>query len=261
MNTTKLTLIVMVCVNAMIVQSANATFHFMQIQQVIGGVNGDTTAQAIQLRMRTTGQTFLDGTSRLVAYDATGSNPIVITTFPSPNPAGGTCREILIASDQFANTTTPSVDSAARDYGMDNLIPPSYFSAGSLTFENLSGTTIIWRLSWGNGDYSGATTGSTANDADGEYGPPFAGPLPSANEESLAYIPACPTGISTSNDVDYDVTTGGAVFTNNAGDSFVVTGSNVPTVSQWGLIVMALFIVIAGTLVVNRRNTRLVTRL
>ena len=31
---------------------AHATFHFMQIEQVIGGVNGDSTAQAIQLRMR-----------------------------------------------------------------------------------------------------------------------------------------------------------------------------------------------------------------
>jgi hypothetical protein len=29
---------------------ASAAFHFMQIEQVIGGVNGDTTAQAIQLR-------------------------------------------------------------------------------------------------------------------------------------------------------------------------------------------------------------------
>ena len=32
--------------------AAHATFHLMQIEQVIGGVNGDTTAQAIQLRMR-----------------------------------------------------------------------------------------------------------------------------------------------------------------------------------------------------------------
>ena len=36
---------------------AHATFHLMQIEQVIGGVNGDTSAQAIQLRMRFAGQT------------------------------------------------------------------------------------------------------------------------------------------------------------------------------------------------------------
>ena len=32
---------------------AAVSFHFMQIEQVIGGVNGDPSAQAIQLRMRT----------------------------------------------------------------------------------------------------------------------------------------------------------------------------------------------------------------
>ena len=37
---------------------AQATFHFMQIEQVIGGVNGDTTAQAVQLRMRFAGQNY-----------------------------------------------------------------------------------------------------------------------------------------------------------------------------------------------------------
>ncbi len=40
---------------------AQATFHFMQIEQVIGGVNGDTTAQAVQLRMRPAGQVEVGG--------------------------------------------------------------------------------------------------------------------------------------------------------------------------------------------------------
>lgn len=254
MKTRKLTLIVIVCVHAMIVQSAYATFDFMQIQQVIGGVNGDTTAQAIQLRMRNVGQNFLNGAARLVAYDATGSNPIVITTFPSPNPVSGECREILVASDNFANVTTPSVDSAARDYGMDNLIPPSYLAAGSLTFEDASGFAIFWRISWGNGSYSGTTTGSITNDADGEFGPPFAGPLPSTNFEALEYIQSCPPGSSSSNDQDYGVTTGGAIFTNNAGDSFEVTGSSIPTLSQWGLIVMTLLMATVGTVMIGRQR-------
>ena len=60
---------------------AQATFHFMQIEQVIGGVNGDTTAQAVQLRMRFAGQTKVGG-SQLVAYDAAGNNPITLLTFP-----------------------------------------------------------------------------------------------------------------------------------------------------------------------------------
>ncbi len=42
-------------------QPALASFHFMQIEQVIGGVNGDTSAQAIQLRMRSSFQQFVAG--------------------------------------------------------------------------------------------------------------------------------------------------------------------------------------------------------
>jgi hypothetical protein len=34
---------------------AHATFHLMQVEQVIGGVGGYTSAQAIQLRMRLRG--------------------------------------------------------------------------------------------------------------------------------------------------------------------------------------------------------------
>ncbi len=40
---------------------AQASFHLMQIEQVIGGVNGDTNAQAIQLRMRFAGQNLVGG--------------------------------------------------------------------------------------------------------------------------------------------------------------------------------------------------------
>jgi hypothetical protein len=43
------------------VQPALGSFHLMQIEQVIGGVNGDTSAQAIQLRMRAAGENFVSG--------------------------------------------------------------------------------------------------------------------------------------------------------------------------------------------------------
>ena len=38
------------------VNLAEAAFHIMKIEQIIGGVNGDTSAQAIQLRMIQAGQ-------------------------------------------------------------------------------------------------------------------------------------------------------------------------------------------------------------
>ncbi len=54
------------------VRPAYASFHLMQIEQVIGGVGGDTTAQAIQLRMRTTFQNFV-ASARIRAWDAAGA--------------------------------------------------------------------------------------------------------------------------------------------------------------------------------------------
>src|SRR2546427_10552005 len=56
---------------------AHATFHLMQIEQVIGGVNGDITAQAIQLRMRATGENQVSQ-GRINVRDAAGLNPILI---------------------------------------------------------------------------------------------------------------------------------------------------------------------------------------
>src|SRR3981081_1778377 len=61
---------------------ARASFHLMQIEEVIGGVNGDTTAQAIQLRMRASGENFVTG-AQLIAVDAAGNNPITVATLTS----------------------------------------------------------------------------------------------------------------------------------------------------------------------------------
>lgn len=71
-----------------------ASFHLMQIEQVIGGVNGDTSAQAIQLRMRSIGQDLVAGTT-LIAFDASGNNPITLLTLPSDvsNAAAGSSSD------------------------------------------------------------------------------------------------------------------------------------------------------------------------
>ena len=52
--------LVPVVVAAMVACRADATFDLMQIEQVIGGVNADVSAQAIQLRMRSPFQCFLE---------------------------------------------------------------------------------------------------------------------------------------------------------------------------------------------------------
>ncbi len=86
---------------------AHATFHFMQIEQVIGGVNGDTTAQAVQLRMRAGGQNLMGG-AKLWVHDATGSNPILLIDFLTNVPNGVSGSRVLISSPSFKTQTTPT---------------------------------------------------------------------------------------------------------------------------------------------------------
>src|SRR5262245_4120013 len=102
-----------------------AAFHVMQIEQVIGGVNGDTTAQAIQLRMRSVGQTVMSA-SRLKAFGANGSiATMVLLVDMTTNVANGAPgSRVLIATPNFANYTSPPV---VPDFTMTP-IPASYLA-------------------------------------------------------------------------------------------------------------------------------------
>lgn len=192
--------------------SAHASFHFMQIEQVIGGVYGDASAQAIQLRMRAGGQNLVQQ-SRLIVRDATGANPVTLVdiTMSVPNAAAGS--RVLIATPDFAKYCgiTPNFIMAP--------IPPAYLAAGSLTFESdPPGPIIYWRLSWGGAGYTGPGTGSVTNDADGNFSPPFPSALPSNSDQALRF-PGPANALSTNNAADYVITPGPATFVNNAGQS------------------------------------------
>ena len=194
---------------------AQAAFHFMQIEQVIGGVNGDTTAQAVQLRMRIAGQNVMS-MSRLVVVDATGSNPIVLKDMTSnvANSAAGS--RVLLTTSNFASyTDIPLV----TDFVMDP-IPASYLAAGQLRFMD-DFSTIYWSLSWGGAGYTGSTTGSMTNDSNGIFGPPVNIALPSTTLQALRFTGTA-AQLSTNNLAQYALTTGAAVFTNNANTSFTV---------------------------------------
>ena len=188
----------------------------MQIEQVIGGVCGDATIQAVQLRLRFGGENFVSG-ARLVAYDATGVNPVVLLTFPNDVPNGAAGARILSVSSGFGGLFGPP-----PDFTLTNLIPESYLPAGRLTFEDPVGT-IYWSLAWGGAAYTGPTTGEIDNDDDGDFGPPFDGPLPSSTTRALQFQGDF-GDVSTTNADDYELTAGDALFTNNAGASGLVVG-------------------------------------
>ena len=190
---------------------AIAAFHLMEIEQVIGGVNGDTSAQAVQIRFRVAGQNFVGANARLVVRDATGANPVTLIAFTAPNPTNGAaCARILSTTAGFNSKTTPA---AIPDYTMA-AIPPAYLAAGSLAFEGVAGSVVLWRVSWGGAGFTGPQTVDLTNDGDGTTAPAFAGPLPSGGPQSLRFTPACGTA-STNTAAQYALSAGQAVFSNN----------------------------------------------
>ena len=188
------------------------TFHLMQIEQVIGGVAGNTTRQAIQLRMRFAGQNLVSQ-ARVRAWDAAGANPILSVDMTTDVPVATQGSRVLIASPGFLPGLTP-------DFVMTNPIPVSYLAAGKITFEDDAGN-VYWGLAWGGAGYTGTNTGLPDNDPDQNFNPPFGGPNPSSNTQALRFTGAATAG-STNNLADYALSAAPAVFTNNAGASGAV---------------------------------------
>lgn len=192
---------------------AHASFHFMQIEQVIGGLCGDARAQAIQLRMRSAGQNLVSG-KKLVALDAAGLNPITLITFPS-NVATSTAGSRILIVTSAAAPLLPGADFVTAV-----TIPASYLAAGKLAFVDES-NLIYWSVSWGGAGYTGPNTGTTTNDVDGNFNPAFAAALPSSTTQALLF-PGSSAALSTNNAADYSVTAGAATFTNNAGTAVLL---------------------------------------
>lgn len=190
---------------------AVASFHFMQIEQIIGGYCGDPSAQAVQLRMRFAGQNFVSG-SRLVAHDAAGENPVILIAFPGNVNGSAAGSRILAATADFVAAGGPE-----PDFVLDNPIPPAYLPAGKLTFETGAGL-VYWSVAWGGASYTGGNTGSTTNDVDGDFNPPFPGVHPYSGNIALRFTGKAGAQ-STNNADDYALSVSPATFTNNDGEA------------------------------------------
>ncbi len=198
------------------------SFHLMQIEQVIGGVNGDTSKQAIQLRMRTSFQNLLSN-GRLKCWDSAGLNPILMIDFTTncTNFNGG--DRVLATTSAFNSTTTPAT---VADFTIVNPIPPSYLTAGRLTFEDDFGT-ILWSLAWGGASYTGSNMGSITNSPTGNFGTPVPGPCPTTGVQALLFQGAF-TAAAGSNHTDYALTPGAATFTSNLRNAYTLTTGPAP---------------------------------
>lgn len=200
---------------------ARASFHLMQINQLMGSFHGDPTVQAIELRMRVSGEESVSQ-ARIRTFDAAGQNPVTIIDFASDVAIGSAASRVLIVSPNLSLHTHPP---AAGDFTMTNLIPASYLAAGSLTYESDAGV-VLWRLSWGGAAYTGSNAGSTNNDPDGNFGPPVPESLSCNGAGSLLFRcnnpNTCHTNSSTNNAADYLVNASGVSFRNNAGMDFAL---------------------------------------
>ena len=201
---------------AALTSASDAAFHVMQIEQIIGGVNGDTSRQAIQLRMRSANQTVI-GNGRLRAWDANGANPIVIVDPTTSVTNGAVGSNVLLASVGF-NAVMASVPGYASDFTLTSLIPVAYLGGGKITWEDNSGATIYCSVAFG--AYVGTNTGSTQNDADGNFGPPTSAP-PTNARQGIRFTGAA-TALSTTNAADYAVTADPTTVRNNFGTTFTV---------------------------------------
>ena len=184
---------------------AQASFHFMQIEGATGGVAGDVSQQAVQLRMRAQFQNQVQE-ARLKVVDATGANPVILVDMTTSVPNFLTGDRVLISTSAWQLE-----QGLVADFTMTP-IPPAYLAGGRLTFESDAGA-IVYSLCWGT--YAGPNTGSMDNDLDGQYGPCEPGPLPSDGLQALFYTGSA-TSLGISNANDYALTSGPAVFTNNA---------------------------------------------
>ncbi len=211
--------------------SASASYHHIQIEQVIAGVSGDSTAQAIQLRISQSGDNHVGGLE-IVACDASGANPIVLATLSGPVGNDSAGSRILICTSAMELRLAPAI---APDFVMTASIPTAYLGAGTMyTDMAADGLGALWRLSWGGPSYTGPGAVESINDPDGDCNPAYAGSLPWDAVRGLRFKFTALTP-STSSANDYLLTVGALRVYNNLGESAtVIAGTTEATRISWG---------------------------
>lgn len=219
--------LILLCASSVLMASpTHGAFHVMQIEQVIGGLNGNSSAQAIQLRLRSLGQNQVQFAS-LWAADAAGANRILLLNIASPVSNSAAGAHILLTTSAFNSAMIAGgATTFTSDFTLSNSIPSSYLNAGRLTFEDDGGSTaspgtIYWSLSWGGSSYTGSNTGDFTNDSNGNFGPAFGSALPTSILQGVNFTGTAAAGSNT-NLADYAFTASPATVTKNSGTSFTV---------------------------------------
>lgn len=134
-------------------------------------------------------------------------------------PAAQNGDSILLTTPAFTAgmlTTTPTF---ANDFTLTNPIPSSYLSGGKITFGADNGSTFYWSFAFG--AFTGTNTGTTDNDANGNFGAPFASALPTNSRQGVRFTGAS-NALSTTNVADYALTADPATLKNASGTTFTL---------------------------------------
>jgi Abnormal spindle-like microcephaly-assoc'd, ASPM-SPD-2-Hydin len=199
--------------------STFASFHLMQVEQVIASMDGDISAQAIQLRMRASGENLVSQT-RLRVWNAAGTQPVVVLNIDADVPRFAAGSRILLATQAFTDAVRVTSPFFTPDFIIINPIPQGDLLAGRLTYETDQGF-VMWSFAWGGGLYTGSNAGGFDNDANGNYGPPFPQSLPTRGRQGVLFKgPA--SAPSTTNAANYVLSADPATVTTNTGASFVI---------------------------------------
>lgn len=209
--------------------SVFAHFHLMQVEQIIGGLSGDPTAQAIQLRMRAAGQNIVSE-ARVRVWDAAGANPVTVMNMGTNVASSTSGARLLLATPAFTTAVRGVSPAFTPDFTMSSPIPAGYLAAGRLTFEGDDGV-IYWSVSWGGSAYTGPQTGSTVNDANGNFGPAFPQPLTSFGRQGILFQGSA-SAFSTTNAADYALAPSSATVIRNDGTSFAISNDAAPTIND-----------------------------
>ncbi len=208
---------------ALLTTNTQAAFHLMQIEEIIGGVAGDNTAQAIQLRLRSAGNNIVSSSS-IWAADASGSNRVLLLDIGANVAVSSAGARVLLSTASFTTKMNSTGGPAfSPDFTLASAIPASYLSGGRVTFEADGGSvstpgTIYWSLTFGS--YSGSNTGDVTNDSDGNFGSPTSA-LTTSTFKGVRFTGAA-NAASTTNVADYAATSDPATVTKNNGTAFTV---------------------------------------
>src|SRR6478735_2137580 len=84
----------------LVVSNAWATFHEMEIEEIVGSINGNTQAQAVQLREKALGQNLVSN-ANLWASDANGANRVLLLNIAANVTNAASGARILLTTSAF----------------------------------------------------------------------------------------------------------------------------------------------------------------